>query len=117
MNTQKALKWFGYVVLVIGILGFIPGVVNESGLLFGTFAVNIILNLIFIITGLIALSSAASFGASKRFFKIFGVIFLVIVIVGLMGSSVLGLFTVNTADSVLHIILAAYALYYGFRME
>jgi len=33
MNTQKAAKWFGYILLIVGILGFIPGVVTGSGLL------------------------------------------------------------------------------------
>jgi type III secretory pathway component EscU len=117
MNTQKAAKWFGWIILLIGILGFIPGVVTPDGLLFGIFAVNPIHNIIHILTGLLALFSASSFTATKSFFKIFGVIYLLITLLGLFSGSILGLFAVNMADNLLHVVITLVALYYGFRKE
>ncbi|MES2225060.1 MAG: DUF4383 domain-containing protein [Patescibacteria group bacterium] len=116
MNTQTAAKWFGWVTLVAGILGFIPGIVSE-GYLLGIFQVNVIINVLHILTGLIALFSVSTLSASKTFFKTFGVIYLVLALLGLAYGHILGLFSINTADIVLYVIFAAYSLYYGFRKE
>jgi hypothetical protein len=117
MNTQSAAKWFGWVILLVGILGFIPGVVTPEGYLLGIFEVNAIHNIVHILTGLLALFSASSLSASKSFFKIFGIVYLLVTILGLVSGSVLGLFPANGADNVLHIVITLYALYYGFRGE
>lgn len=117
MNTQKAAKWFGWVILVVGILGFIPGVVTSSGLLLGIFQVDPLHNLVHIVTGLIALFCMGSFNASKMFFKIFGVIYAIITILGFIGGGMVLGMMMNMADNLLHIVIALFALYYGFRKE
>jgi len=118
MNTQKAATWFGYVTLAIGILGFIPGVVNDTGVLFGLFQFDQLHNVIFVITGLVGIAAAAGFRLSKNYFKVFGSIYLLLTVLGLFLANgiVLGMM-MNTADNVLHLIIAAFALYYGFRKE
>jgi hypothetical protein len=117
MNTQKAAKWFGWVILIVGIAGFIPGIVTASGLELGIFQVDPMHNLVHIVSGVIALLCAQSLNASKTFFKIFGIVYGLIAILGLAGSGVVLGMMMNTADNLLHIVIAIYALYYGFRGE
>jgi len=118
MNTQTAAKWFGWIILIVGIAGFIPGIVSTSGLELGIFHVDPMHNLIHIVSGLIALFCAQSLGAAKTFFKIFGIVYGLIAILGFIapGGVVLGM-VMNTADNLLHVVIALYALYYGFRSE
>ena len=117
MNTQKAAKWFGWIILVVGILGFIPGIVTSSGLLLGIFQVDPLHNLVHILTGLIALFCAGSFGAAKTYFKIFGIIYALVTILGFIGHGMVLGMMMNMADNVLHLVIAIFALYYGFRSE
>lgn len=117
MNTQTAARWFGWVILIVGIAGFIPGIVTASGLELGIFQVDPMHNLVHIVSGVIALFCAQSFGASKTFFKIFGIVYGLIAILGFVGSGMVLGMTMNTADNLLHVLIVIYALYYGFRGE
>jgi hypothetical protein len=115
MNTQTAAKWFAGVLMVIGILGFIPGIVNQASYLFGIISVNTIFNLIYIISGMAAWFSAETYTASKIFFKIVGPIFLILAILGMIGhGTLLNIFPNNIGDTILHIVFAFYALLYGY---
>ena len=114
MNTQKAAKWFGIVFILIGVLGFIPGV-TTGGELLGIFHVDAVHNVVHLLSGVVALFCAGSHSVAKGYFKIFGVVYGLVTIIGLLGSgSILGLFTVDGADNVLHLIIAVSALALGF---
>ncbi|MEO5646439.1 MAG: DUF4383 domain-containing protein [Candidatus Paceibacterota bacterium] len=118
MNTQQAAKWFGWIILAVGILGFIPGIVTPSGLLLGIFSVDAMHNIIHILTGIVALASAGTLKGAKLYFKIFGIVYALVTILGLMSSNgmVLGMM-MNTADNLLHVVITLFALYFGFRNE
>ena len=117
MNTQNVAKWFGIVLLIIGILGFIPGVVSGNGLLFGIFQVDVIHNIIHILAGFIGIEVAATLKGSKNYFKIFGIIFGLIAIVGFANNGGVLIMTMNMADNILNVVIALIALYYGFAPE
>jgi hypothetical protein len=112
MNIQKTVKWFGVLLLVLGIIGFIPGIVSTSGLVFGIFLVSVLMNLIHIIAGLVGIESAMTDTAAQRYFRIVGVIFAVIAIFGFVSNGTI--MTTNTASSVLAMLFALFALYQGF---
>ncbi|NCN52258.1 DUF4383 domain-containing protein [Candidatus Parcubacteria bacterium] len=115
MNTKKLAQVFGVVFLLIGILGFVPGI-TTTGHLLGIFEVDILHNVIHILTGILALVFAGS--AAKMFFKVFGIVYLIVTVVGFVqGDTVLGLIGVNLADNVLHLVVAAVALYVGFKKD
>lgn len=115
MNIQKAANWFGLVTFIIGILGFLSEAIISSGYLFGIFSINSIYGLVYIITGIVGFFSAEALGASKTFFKVFGVLYLAIAIVEVIGKGAfLGIFPVTVGDIILHIVLAIFALYSGF---
>jgi hypothetical protein len=108
-------NWFGIVFILIGILGFIPGVTNADGMLLGIFQVDALHNVIHLLSGIVALLCAGSHKGAKSYFKIFGVIYALVTILGFVGGgNVLGLIMVNGADNALHLIIAVVALALGF---
>lgn len=107
---------FGIVMLIVGILGFIPQF-TPHGLLFGLFHVNAEHNWIHILTGIVSiLCGLTSEHASRLYFQIFGIIYALVAILGFFYGDrpILGLIANNLADAVLHVIIAIFALYLGF---
>lgn len=107
---------FGWVLLIIGVLGFVPGITTNAHLL-GIFHVNTIHNLIHLISGLAALYLASKGEAqAQMFFKVFGVLYGLVAVLGFFGGdmAVLGFVSNNTADTWLHIVIAVVALWLGF---
>ncbi len=113
--AKKFAMIFGWVFVVIGVLGFIsnPIVSDAPGALFHADTAH---NIIHLLSGIIFLWVA--YGAADKaamVLKVFGVIYLLVAIIGFVsGESVLGLFAVNAADNWLHLILALLFLWGGF---
>lgn len=103
--------WLGVVLTLVGVLGFVPGIA-PGGQLLGVFMVDSLHNVVHLLTGILGLLLAKS--AGKAYLKGLGVVYLVVTVLGFAQGSVLGLIMVNTADNVLHLVLAALGLYYGF---
>jgi hypothetical protein len=115
----KKLAWvFAIVLTLVGILGFVPGITSEGNLL-GIFEVDTLHNIIHLVSGLVFLFAVRkSTEAAKTVFKVFGIVYGLVAVVGLIqGDSVLGLITVNAADHVLHVVIAIVALWLGFKKE
>jgi Domain of unknown function (DUF4383) len=92
---------FGVVFLLIGILGFVPAVAPNEMLL-NIFHVNAAHNAVHLLTGIVALlAGMAGVGASKTFFKIFGVVYGLVAVLGVVvgDGMLLGLISNNTADT------------------
>lgn len=106
----------GIVFVLVGILGWIPNpIVGPSGL----FETNLVHDLVHIISGLLFLYVA--FMAPDKAglaFKIFGVVYLLVAILGLLlvpsGGELLGLVHTNPADHWLHVLLGVGILGLGF---
>lgn len=112
---KKIAKIAGIVLIVIGVLGFIPGFTYKNHLL-GIFHVNATHNFIHLASGVIAYLSRANTRACQFFFQIFGILYAA---TGLMGfgygsRDILGVVANNMADSWLHLILGMLFLYIGF---
>ncbi len=110
---KQAATAFGAVFLLIGVLGFIPGITTDDKLL-GLFQVNTLHNLVHILSGIAALAAARSEAYARTYFQVFGAVYALVTLVGFVMKSVLGLFPVNPADNLLHLVIAAAALYLGF---
>lgn len=107
---------FGIVLLAIGVLGFVPGAM-ENGLLLGYFQVNLAHNLVHILTGVIALLAGFSGNVSSLwFFRLFGIVYALFAIHGFIYGDVpiLGTVSNNAADTWLHTGVAALSLLLGF---
>lgn len=117
MNIRTVTLIFAAVFVIIGLLGFIPAA-TPGGLLFGVFAVDMIHNLVHLISGMVLAvvgAGIAGVGKERVVFQILGAVYALVALVGLIqGYTVAGLFGVNMADNVLHIVIALAALATGF---
>ena len=114
--VKTAAIIFGIVFLAVGILGFVPGVTTNDMLL-GIFMVNAAHSVVHIASGIVFLiAGIASAGASRLWFRIFGLIYALVAILGFMTPSgmLLGMISNNMADTWLHVILAVAMLFLGF---
>ena len=109
MNTKTASLIIGIIFIVVGLLGFIPNPVvgNSHDAIFHADAVH---SMVHIISGVLFLIFA--FAAPARaglFLKLFGIVYLLLGIIGFatIGDSgmvtLLGFLPVNGADNYLHI--------------
>ncbi len=108
---------FGVVFLVIGILGFVPGVTKDQMLL-GIFHVNTAHNAVHLLSGAIALfCGMSSLGASRMYFRIFGLVYGLVAVLGFLNpgdTMLLGMISNNTATTWLHVVIVAVSLLIGF---
>lgn len=74
----------GGVLVLVGILGWIPGLVNANGALLGIFGVNTLHNLVHIITGGVLLGGALMDGGrnARTINLVLGVIYIVVTAAG-----------------------------------
>ncbi|MEY2507399.1 MAG: hypothetical protein QOH01_1728 [Verrucomicrobiota bacterium] len=109
---------FGVILLVVGILGFVPAVTKDQMLL-GIFHVNTVHNVVHLLSGAVALfCGMTSVGASRNYFRIFGIVYGAVAVMGFMHmgehTNLLGLISNNDADTYLHVAIAAVSLLLGF---
>jgi len=115
-TTNRAIALIiGIIFLVIGILGLIFD--TTSGSILG-FDVDLVLNFVHLLTGILGIAAAMT-GWSRRFNQIFGIIYLIIGLAGLIpafyiGDRLFGLIHANTADHFLHLIVGVFAAAIGF---
>jgi arginine exporter protein ArgO len=118
-TLQRAAQAMGIVFLLVGILGFIPGITSnygtmqfaghESGaLLLGIFQVSILHNIVHLLFGVAGLAMAKTVSGSKNYLLGGGIIYAILWIYGLVigQDSAANFVPVNTADNWLHFILA-----------
>ncbi|PYK68886.1 MAG: TonB-dependent receptor [Verrucomicrobia bacterium] len=107
---------FGVVFLLIGILGFVPALAPNEMLL-NIFHVNAAHNVVHLLTGVVALlAGMGGVGAARTFFRIFGVVYGLVAVLGFVVGDglLLGLIANNMADTWLHVVIALVSLIIGF---
>lgn len=128
MNTRYAALILGIIYVLIGILGFIPGILAEPpaspsvtvdtlyGLLLGIFPVNLLHTIVHLITGVAGVLAYRTFSASRTFFKALAIVFAVLTIMGLIPglNTTFGLIPLFGNDIWLHAITSAVGIYFGF---
>lgn len=118
MNKRVLTQWLGIVLILVGVLGFIPFLAPHRNLL-GIFHVDLLHNVVHLITGGAAVYLAMTQGerGSILFGKIFAVIYGLVTILGIVTGHALGVpggIDVNMADNVLHLALTAVFAYIGY---
>lgn len=107
----KTLAWiFGVVFLLLGLLGLFQNPI------LGVFETDGLHNTVHLLTGVIGVIAALSGEkGSKPYLQVFGVVYALIAILGFFGgTSILGIISTNTADNILHAIVAVVLLWGGF---
>ena len=85
--------------------------------LLGIFMVNKAHSIVHIASGVVfLLASMAGAGAASLWFKIFGLVYAVVAVLGFMNPNgmLLGMISNNPADTWLHVVLSAAMLLIGF---
>lgn len=110
---------FGVILVLAGLAGYVPAL-TPDGKLLGIFAVNGAHNLVHIASGAIAILVALASPANMAtFFKVFGVVYGLVAILGFFAGDqpLLGVIAHNMADMWLHVAIAVVSLWLGFGMK
>jgi hypothetical protein len=112
MVNQYA-KTLGFILLVIGVLGFIAPLTPDSKL-FGIFLVDPVHNMVHLVSGavLFAMGFSNNYLLIRRVVLTFAAVYGLVAILGFFMPVVLGMH-LNMADNILHLAIVASALYYA----
>jgi hypothetical protein len=128
MNTRYFSLVLGIIFLLIGIAGFVPGllqtpepaadveVTQSFGRLMGLFPVNALHNLVHIIFGIWGIAAYRSYTGARGYSKAVAVIYAVLAVMGLIPrlNTTFGLIPLYGHDIWLHAVIAIAAAYFGF---
>ena len=117
-HVQKAALVVGVVFLLVGVLGFVPGITtsydtmsfashHSDARLLGLFQVSVLHNIVHLLFGVAGLLLARTAAGARRYLIIGGIVYLVLFVYGLLvdDMSSANFIPVNTADDVLHLVL------------
>ncbi|MBE4717239.1 DUF4383 domain-containing protein [Pseudarthrobacter sp. AB1] len=117
-NVQKASMVVGAVFLLVGVLGFVPGLTANFGelhfagheseaMLLGLFQVSVLHNVVHLLFGAAGIALAKSATGARSFLLYGGVIYLVLFVYGLVvpQESAGNFVPLNGFDNVLHLLL------------
>lgn len=127
---QQAAMAVGAVFLLVGVLGFIPGITTNVGdlkfaghtsraELLGIFQVSILHNLVHLLFGVLGIAAARKFSTSRTYLVAGGAVYLVLWIYGLVtdhGSDA-NFVPVNDADNWLHLVLGIAMIALGLALS
>lgn len=128
MNStiQKLAAAFGVVFILIAIVGFIapnggmsmqPTDPATAAKALGIFPVNLLHNVVHLLFGVWGLAASRSWGGSKQFFTVAGIIYVVLTIVGFVAPTGFGLVPLGGSDIWLHALLGIVMLAIGYTAK
>lgn len=128
-NVEKAAMAVGAVFLLVGILGFIPGITtnydelsgagsDSDALLLGVFQVSYLHNAVHLLFGVAGLAMSRNARLAKSYLVIGGIIYLVLWLYGLFidHDSAANFVPVNDADNWLHLVLGIVMIALGLLL-
>lgn len=119
---------FGIIYVLVGILGFIPGlsthpadaphlsVESGHGYLLGMFPINILHNVVHLIIGIAGILASRSLGGARLYAKALAIVYGLLAVLGLIPATqtTFGLIPIHGNDIWLHALSALIAAYFGF---
>ncbi len=131
MTLIQKLAWvYAVLFVLVTVTGYVPAFNDENGNLFGLFSLQFYDDLLHLASGILAgIAAWLSYRASVSYFKIFGVLYGMDGVVGLLTGSGyldLGIFLNGSLDIDLwtriaantpHILIGGFATYIGFVLS
>ncbi len=113
--AKKLVTILGVVFVLLGVLGFIPGLTPDGHVL-GILAVDGIHNVVHLLSGILALVFANKGEASaKSFAKVFGIVYGLVAVLGIIAPGTVNMIMhLNGAGNILHVFLAVVFLVIGY---
>lgn len=130
MNARNFALLLGIIYALVGVLGFIPGLLHEPpanapdlvvstnyGYLLGLFPVNILHTLFHLAIGIWGILAAKEIHAARKYARVVAIAYGILTIFGLIPGlrTVFGLLPLQGHDVWLHALTAIAAAYFGFR--
>jgi hypothetical protein len=122
---QKAAMGVGAVFLLVGILGFIPGITDDApgsfagedseGSLFGVFQTSVLHNFVHVLFGVVGLLLSRTWEGSRNFLIGGGVVYLGLWLIGLLGA--MDWLPADDSDDWLHLALGAGMIALGLLLR
>ena len=116
---------FGVVFLLVGVLGFIPGITSDApgdfsgegseAELLGIFSISVLVNIIHLLFGIAGLAMARTWEGARLYLIGAGVIYLVVWVIGILGG--LDWVPFNDAENWLHFVLGIVMVGAGFLLS
>jgi hypothetical protein len=124
-TLQKAARLVGIVFVLVGILGFIPGITEDApgdfagedseGSLLGVFQTSVLHNLVHLLFGVAGLALSRTWEGSRNFLIGGGVVYLLLFLLGMIG--VMDWLPADNTDDWLHLALGLGMLGLGFALR
>jgi len=126
--ARQFARWFGIVYILVGIVGFIPGInvmsMPEMGVtagtsyghLLGLFPVNAVHNVVHLAIGIWGVTSASSFVTARTYARTIAVLYGILAVAGYLPglNTLFGLAPLFGYDIWLHALSAIVAAYVGW---
>jgi hypothetical protein len=131
MYTRYFALIIGIIFLLVGLMGFIPGIVQPPaagepvplvntlyGYLLGIFPVNILHSIVHLIVGVLGIVSYRSYDGARNFSRGLAIFYALLAIMGLIPglNTTFGLIPIFGNDVWLHAVTAIIAAFFGFMM-
>jgi hypothetical protein len=128
-SVQTYALIFGIVYALVGLLGFVPGLLQPPpsgapslqvdsayGYLLGIFPVNLLHNLVHLLVGVLGVVSARALNSARAYSRAVAIVFGVLTVMGLLPqfNTTFGLIPLFGSDVALHAVTTVAAAYFGW---
>ena len=122
--VQTVALVFGGIYVIVGILGFIGPLIGNSGsfitisqdkhTLLGIADINLLHNLVHLVIGVAGLAAASTLANSRLYCQVFGVVLLLVGVLGIFVGNLFGVLPLGCADIAIHLLSGSVLSYFGF---
>jgi hypothetical protein len=129
MYTRYFALIFGIIYALVGLMGFIPGLVQPPaptdpplavdanyGYLLGLFPVNVLHNLFHLVVGVLGVVAFQRFDWARTYCRVFAIVFFLLALMGFFPglNTTFGLIPLFSHDIWLHVLTTIATAYFGF---
>ena len=117
MTVQRIAQIFGWIFVLVGVVGLVYSYTMEEALLLGLFPVNVVHNLAHILLGVWGIVASKTFAGAKTYATIGGLLYLVLAIVGYMEPNPGDMLPLGGNDIWLHAALGVILVLAGLTAK